>query len=386
MRQPFRLARFLPVLTVLGLWVGAIPAHAQLMPRLLENIQVLEAGGRESVEFRFSSPYQGVPLEEHGRGRFSLGFSGTGSRVPVRNFRATGSKVIKDIRVVQNKYSTTVSLTLKDPSASLKGRLAFINDKELLRVFIGGRGTRPAAGGGDPGGEQSLLSQMTKTIAGDTGRAPPAGTALPATGSGLAPAAAKAESSTLGKYEGADWWPTMLTLGLSLAAVIGGLYSVMFLYNRLVGPRMNRLGGSSFPIKQVASFHIGPKQRIVVLDINGELVACGVTPGQITFLTRLGGATAAGPHRPAPNRPRRPAPPAAAAAGGGGAAGSEPSAEGSTTAGSGPEEATTKETAAKQAEPAQKGPKTAEPRHQPDPVQQFAEALKEKVSSMKRIK
>ncbi len=378
MRQPFRPARFLLLLTVLVPWVGAIPAHAQLMPRLLENIQVLEAGGRETVEFRFSSPYQGVPLVEHGPGRFSLGFSGTGSRDPVRNFRATGSKVIKDIRVVQNKYSTTVSLTLKDPSASLKGRLRFIHDKHLLRVVIGGRATEPAGGAGAAGGERSLLSQMNKNILGETGRAPPAGAALPATGSGLSAAAAKAEPSTLGKYEGADWWPTLLTLGLSLAAVVGGLYSVMFLYNRLVGPRMNRLGGGNLPIRQVASFHIGPKQRIVVLDINGELVACGVTPSQISFLTRLGGAAGAGQRRPAPNRPRRPAPPAAA---GGGAAGAEPSAEVPTKAGAGPAEAIAKETA-----PGAKAPKTAEPRHQPDPVQQFAEALKEKVSSMKRIK
>jgi flagellar biogenesis protein FliO len=148
----------------------------------------------------------------------------------------------------------------------------------------------------------------------------------------------------------------MVTLGLSLLAIVAGLYLLVFLYNRFFGARLGKLGGT-YPIKLLSSFHLGPKQRIVVLDVNGEIVACGVTPTQISFLTRLGGGATAGQRRQAPARPQRPAPARGVGSGGG-----------QTTAAAAAGEAA-------RARPAK-----------PDPVQQFADALKEKVGSMKRIK
>ena len=114
-------------------------------------------------------------------------------------------------------------------------------------------------------------------------------------------------------------------------------------YNRFLA---GKFGGSSgsYPIRHLGSFAIGPKQRIVVLDINGEVVACGVTPNHISFLTRLGGPRQAGSKRTDPKSAPQPT---------GGAA--------------------TREVVA--ADPASK-----------DPVHQFAETLKEKVRSLKRIK
>lgn len=365
MRQLLRLARSFPILAVLCVIFGASTAHAQ---RLLEEVQILEANGREILKFHFSSPYQGIPIEEHAAGKVELTFSATSSKVPERKLLATESKIIRDIRVLQNKYSTTVTLNLKNPSASLKGKLGFSNEKNLLRVSIGAKPGQPQAAPGvsargvsaqkGSGQEPSLLSQMTRTIAGETRRTPAAGSE--------AAAAAQADLPKLGKYAGVDWWPTMLTLGLSLAAIIALLYLVMYLYKRLLGPRLGRLG-EGLPIKQVSSFHIGPKQRIVVLDINGELVACGVTPNQISFLTRLGGGAAA-QRRGAPARPPKPAPPGAAAAkpGAAQAAPSQPESRG----GAGRE----------------RGRSASAPTPQADPVQQFADALKEKVSSLKRIK
>jgi hypothetical protein len=90
------------------------------------------------------------------------------------------------------------------------------------------------------------------------------------------------------------------------------------------------------------------------LEINGETIACGITPSQITFLTRLSGG--------APPGTRRTAAAADAA--------SEMPASITGLPAPGP----AAEIAAAGAGPAK-----------PDPVHQFAELLKQKVRSLKRI-
>jgi len=153
---------------VLGLLLGLMAGQlsAQPLPRLLVDIKVSEINGQETVQFSFSESYAGVPLEEHGPGTMSLGFSGTGSSTPVRNFRVRDSKIFEDIRVVQNKYSTTVSFNLKDPQSTLKGRLGFERDKNALRMRIIPVASPQLTQILKPAPEENLLSQMSKTIAG----------------------------------------------------------------------------------------------------------------------------------------------------------------------------------------------------------------------------
>ncbi|MCZ6728384.1 MAG: flagellar biosynthetic protein FliO [SAR324 cluster bacterium] len=349
------------LLLCLLLALPGAPLMAQNLPRLLEDIKVLEVQGREAVSFRFSQPYEGVPLQEHAPGSFSLNFSGTGSAAPVRNFRAPESKVIQSIRVVQNRFSTTVTFKLKDSASSLRDRLVFNRDKNVLRVTIGAKAAA-APPPLQPPREENLFSQMSKTITGQSALPAQAGPAQPAT---PAPAA-QGEPQTLGQFKGVEWMSTLLTLVFSVAAIIGVLYLVLYLYKRFFGGRMARLG-SAYPIKMVSSFHIGPKQRIVVLNINGEIVACGVTSTQISYLTRLGGGGPEGQRRAAAPRPARPAP-----AGGGK----------NSSRGAAAQAATEVEPATATAKAAPAAAKSAKA----DPVQQFAEALKDKVSSMKRIR
>jgi flagellar protein FliO/FliZ len=141
-----------------------------------------------------------------------------------------------------------------------------------------------------------------------------------------------------------DFFTSLATMVAALAVIILVLYGALFLYKRFLGGRLMKFtGGVAF--KQVASFAVGPRQRIVILEINGEMMACGVTPSQITFLTRLDGA---GVRRLAAGEAAEGAP--------AGTAGGNPLAP---------------------AQPAEPG--------KADPVHQFAELLKQKVRSLKRI-
>ena len=339
---------FLLALLIAGtLLLDAAGARAQRFPRQLENIKMFGKG--ESIEFIFSKPYEGSPVVETSKGSFSLSFSGTGSTKPVRSLRPVEESIYKEIKVVENRYSTTVSFQLKDTSLNLKDKLGFTADKNVLKVAVNAPESKPAP---SPQGQatQELLREMESRIAGGSA-ADSAGAMASGAAAGAVAAAdpAAPASLALGDLSGTPFFYSLLTMVIALVIIVGGLYGVLYLYNRFLATRLRRFTGSH-AIRQVASFHIGPRQRIVVLDINDEIIACGVTPNQITYLTHLGGK---GPQGRLPV---------------GGEGGGLPSGEG----GPGTKASNALPPELRQPTPA-------------DPVHQFAEVLKQKVRSLKRI-
>ncbi|MBI3991830.1 MAG: flagellar biosynthetic protein FliO [Candidatus Lambdaproteobacteria bacterium] len=334
MNRPLLRAGLLACAILLGL--GPSPGRAQSFPRLLEDIKVYSAQNLEVVQFNFSKPYEGTPGEDHRRGELALNFLGIGSNPPDRSFQVRESGVLQGVRVAQGRFSTTVTLSLRDPQSSLKDRLDFSRDGNALRMAIrpSNAATRPAPSTGTS--DKELLQQMERVIANHEAtvteeRVAPGGT----------------PQTALGGFNGMDWIPTLLTMVVALAFICAALYGVAVLYNRFVGSRLARLSGDH-SIRVVAQHHIGPKQRIVVVEINGELYACGVTATQISFLTRLSGGL--------PQGDTTGDPPAAPPAPQPGKPGDEPGAGGGALSG------------------------------QAQAAQHFANVLKQKVRSLKQIK
>lgn len=354
-------------LAALALWLpfmaGIREARGDAFPRLLEDIKIYGKG--EAIEFVFSQPYEGTPAEEHKPGQASFNFGATGSRLPVRDLRPRGESHYKQIKVVQNQYSTTVTLVFKDAGFSLKNRLHYTREGNRLLVDVGQPGGAQAPVPALRLPENELLSEMEQKIAAgaSAGKAapgpavpPPPRAAPPAVppAAGQAPAAPATPGGALaqGGISESDFFVTLATMVAALAVIVLVLYGVLFVYQRFLGGRLARFtGGIAF--KQVASFAVGPRQRIVILEINGEMIACGVTPSQITFLTRLSGG--------APQSTRGPAAAADAASDLSMPLAGVP----------GPQAAGTEAAAGESAKP--------------DPVHQFAELLKQKVRSLKRI-
>jgi flagellar protein FliO/FliZ len=350
--------------------IPAAPAWGQSFPRTLDDIKIFGKG--EAIEFVFSQPYEGTPTEEHKHGWASLNFGATGSQLPVRDLRPKGESFYKQIKVVQNQYSTTVTFAFKDPAFSLKNRLRYSHDKNTLSVDVGqpGSAVAPSAAPLRPP-ENQLLAEMEQRIAGVAPAASPAAkpalseapgaqpAAPPFKAPLTAPAAAPAPKAAasggelaLGGMSENDFFVSLATMVAALAVIVVLLYGALYIYRRFLADRLTRFtGGIAF--KQIASFAVGPRQRIVILDINGETIACGVTPSQITFLTRLSGG--------APQSTRR-----------------------ATAAADAASEMPASITGLPAPGPAADGAAGTE-RAKPDPVHQFAELLKQKVRSLKRI-
>jgi flagellar protein FliO/FliZ len=336
--------------------VGGV-CQGQSFPRTLDEIKTFGKG--ETVQFVFSQPFEGTPGEEHRPGSMAFNFMGTGSAKPLRELRPKDESIYKTIQVVQNKYSTTVTFVFNDPTLSLKDHLHFAPNGNVLTAEVRrpGEPAVPAPAPLEP--ENKLLVEMEQRISGAgtgktaAGKAAPVAAAAPshdkpAAADVPAPPPAKADGALGGLSEG-SFFSTLATMVTGLAVMLLLLYGVLLLYKRYVAPRLGQFAGMP-AFKQVASFSIGPRQRIVVLEINGEMIACGVTPTQITFLTRLSGGDlqARGQGEATEQSEVR----AAARALSGVAAGA--------------------------------GRTPGDP-SKPDPVHQFAELLKQKVRSLKRI-
>ena len=81
----------------------------------------------------------------------------------------------------------------------------------------------------------------------------------------------------------------LINTGLKTTAmlflVLGLLILVLYIMKRFLflkrGPK-----GDMF-IKVLSSLHLSPKERIEVIEISGEKIVVGITPSNISFLTKL---------------------------------------------------------------------------------------------------
>ncbi len=83
-----------------------------------------------------------------------------------------------------------------------------------------------------------------------------------------------------------DWVATMVTLVLSLLLVLLLIYLLAMLYNRFLSGHFPALK-SGQKIKVVSTYHIAPKQKVMVIQINEQFFACGVTPTSINLISEL---------------------------------------------------------------------------------------------------
>ncbi len=83
--------------------------------------------------------------------------------------------------------------------------------------------------------------------------------------------------------------PEFLNTGLKTIAmlfiVLGILVLVLYIMKKFMSPKGK--GKGELIIKVVSSLHLSPKERVEVIEISGERIVVGITPGNINFLTKL---------------------------------------------------------------------------------------------------
>lgn len=258
--------------------------HAE-QPLLLQRIEVHTSGSVEQVALKFSKAFREDPLINFDSGSMSLRLPHTrldpsvpplispASNPLIRTIRAThadsGDYVRVDLHFRQDRrlrgnpeitYSTDqISLSLNHRPAATE--LPLVESSRLLEQA-----------------EQKLQEgdRFTSTFS----RTEAAG-AEPLTDGFPTPV-----------YADDDWVRTLLSLVLALLFILLLIFLLAWFYNRFLAGRFPASRGK-VQIRLVSTFHVAPRQKVVVLEINGQQFACGVTPTAISLISAIPSGQAA---------------------------------------------------------------------------------------------
>ena len=263
------------IVIVLSLsWI--IPAGASGV-FVLKNIEVNSNDESKHVRLEFDGEFSGEPLINFESGSISFRFDSVRTSPTLPSLIDTKShSIIKAVRAIQVPETDIVHLDILLKSSGYKTEFPVIT-RSGNNIYLGLNGnlaSMPPLSSTETltreaeervNNDQSLSSNLSAN-SNDDALMKNAGDYLP--------------------IANEDWTVTILTLVLSLLFVLLLIYLIAYLYNRFFSGRFPSIQGA-IRIKQVSSFHVGPKQKVIILDMNNRKFACGVTPSSINLIAEL---------------------------------------------------------------------------------------------------
>ena len=263
------------IIMVLSLsWI--IPAGASGV-FVLKNIEVNSNDESKHVRLEFDGEFSGEPLINFESGSISFRFDSVRTSPTLPSLIDTKShSFIKAVRAVQVPETDVVHLDILLKSSGYKSEYPVIT-RSGNNIYLGLNGnlaSMPPLSSTEiltkeaeerVNNDQSLSSNFSANSTDD---------------------AALSNANDFLPIATEDWTVTMLTLVLSLLFVLLLIYLIAYLYNRFFSGRFPSIQGA-IRIKQVSSFHVGPKQKVIIFDMNNRKFACGVTPSTINLIAEL---------------------------------------------------------------------------------------------------
>ena len=244
---------------------------------VLKNIEVNSNNELKHVRLEFDSEFSGEPLINFESGSISIRFDSVRISPTLPSLIDIKShSIIKAVRAIQVPETNVVHLDILLKSSGYKTEFPVItrSGKNIYLGLNGNLASMPPLSSTKTltreaeervNNDQSFSSNLSESI---TDYAP------------------LKNASDFLPTANDDWTVTMLTLLLSLLFVLLLIYLIAYLYNRFFSGRFPSMQGT-IRIKQVSSFHVGPKQKVIILDMNNRKYACGVTPSSINLITEL---------------------------------------------------------------------------------------------------
>ena len=263
------------IIMVLSLsWI--IPAGASGV-FVLKNIEVNSNDESKHVRLEFDGEFTGEPLINFESGSISFRFDSVRTSPTLPSLIDTKShSFIKAVRAVQVPKTDVVHLDILLKSSGYKSEYPVIT-RSGNNIYLGLNGnlaSMPPLSSTEiltkeaeerVNNDQSLSSNFSANSTDDV---------------------ALSNVNDFLPIATEDWTVTMLTLVLSLLFVLLLIYLIAYLYNRFFSGRFPSIQGA-IRIKQVSSFHVGPKQKVIIFDMNNRKFACGVTPSTINLIAEL---------------------------------------------------------------------------------------------------
>ena len=268
---------WLKVKILLVLWSGLVLPVVASEVRTLKHIEVTSIESFSQIILEFDGEFDGDPLINFESGSMSLRFDfvQTDSALPLITVPEVDS-FIKAVRTVQVLNTNIVHLDiLLRSSRVVLGHPTIKHSGNILLVLLPGKIS------------DSLALSNTDVLMDEIGQRVNSDSSFPSTFSKVATADSNSDKpGELFPMPAQDWVETILTLVFALLFVLLLIYSIAYVYNRFFSGRFSAMQGN-IRIRQISSFHVGPKQKIVVFDMNGRLFACGVTVTSINLIAEL---------------------------------------------------------------------------------------------------
>ena len=267
--------KFFCLFWLLLLYCG-FPLFAQQV-LTLKSIDVQSLERVESIRLGFDQPYEDTPLINFEPGSLNLRFDSlTIDPVLPSLLLPESNRMIKAVRAFQTPNTQMVQLDiilqssrllLEHPEIVVDGSNMILN---LQLNLLNASSVRANT--------NQLMEEIGEKIRSDA--------EFPSTFTKEEPPQPKLSAEDFLFQPDRDWVATMVTLVLSLLLVLLLIYLLAMLYNRFLSGHFPALK-SGQKIKVVSTYHIAPKQKVMVIQINEQFFACGVTPTSINLISEL---------------------------------------------------------------------------------------------------
>jgi len=245
--------------------------------RILKNIELISLKSNEQVRLEFDGEFLGEPLINFESGSMSLRFSSVKAdpNLPLLT-TSKDNPLIRAVRAIQvpNTNFVHLDISLRPTQMQLSHPDITRSGNYLLLGLRSNNSTTPPLSN-----TEVLREEIEERVKTDQSFTSTFAKESPDESTSILP-------GDLLPMPTRDWASTMLTLVLALLFVLLLIYSIAFLYNRFFSVRFTSIQGN-LKIRQVSSYHVGPKQKILVFNMNGRIFACGVTPSSINLIAEL---------------------------------------------------------------------------------------------------
>ena len=271
----------------------AILPKLEAAPYTLQEIKLASLSQAEQIRLQFDGAYPDEPIVNFEPGALSVRFVGTKMADELgTELTPPKESLIRNVLVSQPAMAEFVQvdilfnssrMALGNPEVWREGNRIFLDLQFLNLVDLQTNTLTPSATLTDEVGKRVRQADpFPSTFT----RAKPELPAEEIKGLDKIPVQADTKMELVSAIPDQDWSSTLLALLVALILILALIYGLAWIYGKFLSGKFPMLE-NQVNTRQVSVFHLGPKQKVVVLEIRKQLFACGVTPQSINLLTKL---------------------------------------------------------------------------------------------------
>ena len=265
----------------------------QAAPYTLQEIKLASLAQAEQISLQFDGAYPDEPIVNFEPGALSVRLVGTKIADGLgKELTPPNESLIRNVIVSQPAMAefvqvdilfNTSRMALGNPEVWREGNRMFLDLQFLNLVDIQTNALAPSITLTDEVGERVRQADPFPST---FSRATPDPPAEQIAELDKIPVQVATEMELGSAIPDQDWSSTLIGLLIALFLILALIYGLAWVYGKFLSGKFPMLE-NQVNTRQVSVFHLGPKQKVVVLEIRKQLFACGVTPQSISLLAKL---------------------------------------------------------------------------------------------------